>query len=67
MKLLLGAVTFGILFILTACGTVKVKHEVAPIFITVDVNIKVQQELNDFFDFEDEGQSEDENEQAQYN
>ena len=41
--------------ILGACSpTVKVKHEVAPIFITVDVNIKVQKELEDFFNFEEE-------------
>jgi hypothetical protein len=30
-----------------------VKHEVAPIHITVDVNVKVQEELDEFFDFED--------------
>ena len=34
--------------------TVTVKHKVAPIHITVDVNVKVQEELDDFFDFEDE-------------
>lgn len=54
MKLSWGAAVFGMLFMLSACGTVRVKHEVEPIYITVDVNIKVQQELNDFFDFEDE-------------
>lgn len=26
--------------------------EVKPIFVTVDVNVKVQRELNEFFDFE---------------
>jgi hypothetical protein len=33
--------------------TMTVKHEVAPIHITVDVNVKVQEELDEFFDFED--------------
>jgi hypothetical protein len=33
--------------------TVKVKHEIQPIYITVDVNVKVEEQLNDFFDFED--------------
>jgi len=47
------------LLLLPACSpTVKVKHEVAPIFITVDVNIKVQKELENFFNFEDEAQPE---------
>jgi hypothetical protein len=32
------------------CGpTVTVKHEVEPIYVTVDVNVRVQNELNDFF------------------
>lgn len=39
---------------LVACSpTMTVKHEVAPIHITVDVNVKVQEELDEFFDFED--------------
>ena len=53
----LAAAACGALLFLQACSpTVKVKHEVAPIFITVDVNIKVQKELENFFDFEDEAQ-----------
>jgi hypothetical protein len=49
------AAACGVVMILEACSpTVKVKHEVAPIFITVDVNIKVQKELEDFFNFEEE-------------
>jgi hypothetical protein len=48
----------GILLLLpliSSCShTVTVKHEVEPIFITVQVNIQVQEQLNDFFDFEEE-------------
>ncbi|MEE9170500.1 MAG: hypothetical protein V3U73_12120 [bacterium] len=54
MKKLLGVLAMGVLVLLGGCGTVTVKHEVQPIYITVDVNIKVQKELEDFFDFEDE-------------
>ncbi len=54
MKKLLGVLVMGVLVLLGGCGTVTVKHEVQPIYITVDVNIKVQKELEDFFDFEDE-------------
>ena len=44
----------GAMFAFGGCSpTVKVKHEVEPIYITVDVNIKVQKELENFFDFED--------------
>jgi uncharacterized protein YceK len=54
VKKLLGLLAMGVLVLLGGCGTVTVKHEVQPIYITVDVNIKVQKELEDFFDFEDE-------------
>jgi uncharacterized protein YceK len=54
VKKLLGVLAMGVLVLLGGCGTVTVKHEVQPIYITVDVNIKVQKELEDFFDFEDE-------------
>ena len=37
---------------LAGCGSVTMKHEVAPIFVTVDINIKVQEKLEQFFDFE---------------
>jgi hypothetical protein len=42
------------LLIMSCSHTVTVKHEVEPIFITVQVNIRVQEELNDFFDFEED-------------
>ena len=41
-----------LLLAMAGCGTVNVRHEVAPIFVTVDVNIKVQEKLERFFDFE---------------
>jgi hypothetical protein len=33
----------------SGCLTVRTQHEVKPIHITVDVNLKVQNALNDFF------------------
>ena len=33
----------------TGCFTIKTEHEVKPIQITVDVNLKVQRELDDLF------------------
>jgi len=35
----------------TSCG-VTVEHKVEPIYITVDVNIKIQKELEKIFEFE---------------
>jgi hypothetical protein len=43
-----------LLYVLGCSHTVTVKHEVEPIFITVQVNIQIQEQLNDFFDFEGE-------------
>ncbi len=40
-----------------ACGcqpTVVVQHKVDPIYITIDINLKVDQELDEFFAFEEE-------------
>jgi hypothetical protein len=57
VKTISGIILSGFLMLMLDCSpTVKVKHEVAPIYITVDVNIRVQKELKDFFDFEDEPQ-----------
>ena len=44
----------GLLVVFGCSPTVNVKHEGEPIYITIDINIKVQKELDDFFDFEDE-------------
>jgi hypothetical protein len=35
------------------CNTMTIKHEIPPIYATVDVNIRIQRELADFFDFEE--------------
>ena len=53
MKIWLMVCFLSLLFIVSACGpTLTIKHEVAPIYLTVDINIKVQEELEKFFDFE---------------
>lgn len=57
MKLIVPILSLGIVFMLTGCWNITVKHQVEPIYITMDVNVKVEKQLNDFFDFEDQGQS----------
>lgn len=42
----------GLAFTALGCQA-TVKHEVEPIHITVDVNIRVDRQLDDFFDFQD--------------
>ncbi len=34
------------------CASLKIKHEVAPIYATLDINIKIQRELEKVYDFE---------------
>lgn len=34
------------------CISLKTEHEIKPIHITMDVNLKVQKELNDFLDLD---------------
>ena len=53
MKFILPIITGALVLTLTGCWTIKVKHEVEPIYITMDVNVKVEKKLDDFFDFED--------------
>ncbi len=44
----------GLMLMMSGCGpTLTIKHEVAPIYLTVDINIRVQKELEEFFDFEE--------------
>jgi len=57
MKLIVPILSVGIVLMLTGCWNVTVKHQVEPIYITMDVNVKVEKQLNDFFDFEDQGPS----------
>jgi hypothetical protein len=37
------------LLINSGCMTVRTEHRIEPIHITLDVNLKVQRELDDFF------------------
>ena len=54
MKTQLAATVLVLACIISGCGpTVTIKHEVQPIHLTVDVNIRVQKELEKFFDFEE--------------
>ncbi len=55
MRVLRRAVTLVLLVAIWGCShTVNVSHQVEPIYITVQVNIQVQKELDSFFDFEDD-------------
>jgi hypothetical protein len=54
MKRARRAVVAGVLLALTAggCLSVKTQHEIKPIHITMDVNLKVQKELEDFLNLD---------------
>lgn len=48
----------GMLSILPSCATVEVKPiKVEPIYITVDVNIRVDRQLDNFFAFEEQSET----------
>lgn len=53
MRNSIRAVPAVALLALAACQA-TIKHTVEPIHITLDVNLKVDRELEDFFAFEDE-------------
>ena len=57
MKFIIPIIAGGIVLMLSGCWTITVKHQVEPIYITMNVNVKVEKQLNDFFDFEDQVQS----------
>ena len=40
--------------LVAGCQPITVEHKVDPIYITVDINLKVDRELDEFFDFEEE-------------
>ena len=65
MKNIVLFIFSGLLALIGCSPTVNVKHEVEPIYITIDINIKVQKELEDFFDFEDEKVDEKKNKENQ--
>ena len=56
MKCRIPIIAVGIVLALTGCWTITVKHQVEPIYITMNVNVKVEKQLDEFFDFEDEVQ-----------
>ncbi len=56
MKCITPIIAVGIVLALTGCWTITVKHQVEPIYITMNVNVKVEKQLDEFFDFEDEVQ-----------
>ena len=39
---------------MSGCMTIRTEHEVEPIYVTVDVNLRVERELDDFFGSIDE-------------
>jgi hypothetical protein len=48
MKLIVSLL--GVVLLLTACFRVRTEHRVDPIVITMNVNLRIVQELNEFFD-----------------
>ncbi len=45
----------GMALAAVSCGpTVTVRHEVEPIYVTVDVYVRVERELEEFFAFEEQ-------------
>ncbi len=40
------------LLMLPSCAKVEVTHKVEPIHLTVDINIRIDRQLDDFFSFE---------------
>ena len=56
MKILSNGLAAAVVWWASGPGCVQVgvdPIEVKPIHVTVDINVKVQRELDDFFDFED--------------
>jgi hypothetical protein len=46
---LLFSTTWLLMLLGSGCMTVRTEHRIEPIHITLDVNLKVQRELDDFF------------------
>ena len=54
-KLASASATVAATLLIAGCTpTVKVKHEVEPIHLTADINIRVDRELDEFFAFQDQ-------------
>ncbi len=54
MKFFLFIIAGGMILTVAGCWTITVKHKVDPIYITMDVNVKAEKQLNDFFDYEEQ-------------
>lgn len=48
----LGLVLVSMVMLGAGCLSVKTEHEIKPIHITMDVNLKVQKELESFLDLD---------------
>ena len=57
MRFIIQIIAGGVVLMLSGCWNITVKHQVEPIYITMDVNIKVEKQLDEFFDFENQGPS----------
>lgn len=44
-----GILLLFLLFAFSGCISVKTQHKIEPIHITVDINVKVDRALDDFF------------------
>jgi len=52
------SVAIAAMLMVAGTCTFTIKHEVEPIHVTVDVYVKVEKELDNFFDFETQRQNE---------
>ena len=52
MKHIVRVALPGIAMVAAGCASVTIKHEIPPIYATVDVNIRIQRQLEEVFDFE---------------
>ena len=51
MRVCIGA-SLALMLIVSGCISVKTQHEIKPIQITMDINLKVQKELEDFLNLD---------------
>lgn len=51
-KMLMTPLAILLLLIVNGCLSIKTEHEVKPIQITMDINLKVERELEDFLNLD---------------
>ena len=51
-NVLMGLLAFTVTGVVAGCISVKTEHEIKPIHITMDVNLKVQKQLEDFLNLD---------------